>query len=72
MACGENPKRVYGGRNQAPSTRMGNVAAYRASWIKAQRYIQDWEQYEQKMAKQSPNTEGDSNSALAAALIKPP
>ena len=72
MACGENPKRVYGGRNQAPSTRMGNVAAYRASWIKAQRYIQDWEQYEQKMAKQSSNTEGDSNSALAAALIKPP
>ena len=74
MACGENPKRVYGGRNQAQSTRMGNVAAYRASWIRAQRYIRDWEQYEQKMAKQSANVEadGDSNSALAAALIKPP
>src|SRR4030095_11551147 len=26
MACGENPKRVYGGRNQMPQTRMGNVA----------------------------------------------
>ena len=26
MACGENPKRVYGGKGRAPSTRMGNVA----------------------------------------------
>ncbi len=33
MACGENPKRVYGGRNSEPSTRMGNVAGYRKAWI---------------------------------------
>ena len=72
MACGENPKRVYGGRKQAPSTRMGNVAAYRASWIRAQRYIQDWEQYEQKMAKQRAKGDEDESSSLAAALIKPP
>jgi imidazolonepropionase-like amidohydrolase len=26
MACGENPKRVYGSRGTAPATRMGNVA----------------------------------------------
>ena len=26
MACGENPKRVYGGKGRAPSTRMGNFA----------------------------------------------
>jgi len=38
MACGENPKRVYGGRGQAPSTRMGNVAGYRAAWIDASEY----------------------------------
>jgi imidazolonepropionase-like amidohydrolase len=38
MACGENPKRVYGGDGQAPSTRMGNVAGYRAAWIKAKAY----------------------------------
>ncbi|HNP36696.1 MAG TPA: amidohydrolase [Woeseiaceae bacterium] len=38
MACGENPKRVYGGRGMAPSTRMGNVAGYRAAWIKAADY----------------------------------
>ncbi|MBT8081064.1 MAG: amidohydrolase [Gammaproteobacteria bacterium] len=38
MACGENPKRVYGGRGQAPGTRMGNVAGYREAWIKAAEY----------------------------------
>jgi imidazolonepropionase-like amidohydrolase len=38
MACGENPKRVYGGRGQAPGTRMGNVAGYRQSWIEAADY----------------------------------
>jgi hypothetical protein len=36
MACGENPKRVYGSRNQMPSTRMGNVAVDRQTWAKAQ------------------------------------
>ena len=38
MACGENPKRVYGGRSQSPSTRMGNFAGYRKAWIDAQEY----------------------------------
>ena len=38
MACGENPKRVYGSRGQAPGTRMGNVAGYRAAWIEASQY----------------------------------
>ena len=46
MACGENPKRVYGEKGQAPSTRMGNVAGYRAQWIEAQQYIKDWDDYE--------------------------
>jgi imidazolonepropionase-like amidohydrolase len=39
MACGENPKRVYGtGKGQAPGSRMGNVAGYRAAWIAAVDY----------------------------------
>ncbi len=38
MACGENPKRVYGGRGSSPSTRMGNVAGYRSAWIEADDY----------------------------------
>lgn len=38
MACGENPKRVYGRQGVAPSTRMGNVAGYRSAWIAAADY----------------------------------
>jgi imidazolonepropionase-like amidohydrolase len=38
MACGENPKRVYGSRNSAPQTRMGNVAGYRRAWQAAAEY----------------------------------
>lgn len=38
MACGENPKRVYGNQKRSPATRMGNVAGYRAAWIKASAY----------------------------------
>ena len=39
MACGENPKRVYGSKGRAPSTRMGNVAGYREAWIAAADYL---------------------------------
>ena len=38
MACGENPKRVYGSKGKMPSTRMGNLAVNRQTWIKAQEY----------------------------------
>jgi imidazolonepropionase-like amidohydrolase len=38
MACGENPKRVYGNRNQMPGTRMGNIALMRATWQRAAEY----------------------------------
>ena len=30
MACGENPKRVYGSKGNMPQTRMGNIALTRA------------------------------------------
>ncbi|MCP4046651.1 MAG: amidohydrolase [Gammaproteobacteria bacterium] len=50
MACGENPKRVYGDRKQAPMTRMGNLAGYRAQWIDAQAYIDSWAAYEAQLA----------------------
>jgi imidazolonepropionase-like amidohydrolase len=45
MACGENPKRVYGRKGSGPSTRMGNIAGYRAAWIKAQDYRDEHAQY---------------------------
>lgn len=38
MACGENPKRVYGARNSQPATAMGNMAGYRKAWIAAAEY----------------------------------
>ena len=50
MACGENPKRVYGTRNTAPSTRMGNVAGYRTAWLKARKYRDDWETWGRKVS----------------------
>jgi imidazolonepropionase-like amidohydrolase len=65
MACGENPKRVYGSRNRAPSTRMGNVAGYREAWIKAEKYRRDWAEYERKQKSGEKNGEsggrGDSH-----------
>ena len=45
MACGENPKRVYGDKG-GPKTRMGNVRGYRQAWSDAQNYMRDWERYE--------------------------
>ncbi|MFM6852894.1 MAG: amidohydrolase family protein, partial [Sphingopyxis sp.] len=38
MACGENPKRVYGSRGRMPSTRMGNLAVNRQMWARAAEY----------------------------------
>nr|WP_086493311.1 amidohydrolase [Novosphingobium panipatense] len=39
MACGENPKRVYGSKGQKPSTRMGNFSVDRQAWIDARQYM---------------------------------
>ena len=51
MACGENPKRVYGAdKKQFPSTRMGNMAGYRAQWVEAQEYLRDQQEYQKKLA----------------------
>lgn len=50
MACGENPKRVYGEKG-GPYTRMGNVAGYREAWIAAKEYDKKWNDYETKLAK---------------------
>jgi imidazolonepropionase-like amidohydrolase len=38
MACGENPKRVYGSQHKFPSTWMGDVAGYREAFAKATEY----------------------------------
>jgi len=46
MACGENPKRVYGSKGRMPSTRMGNLAVDRATWLRAKDYDRKWDKYE--------------------------
>jgi imidazolonepropionase-like amidohydrolase len=51
FASGENPKRVYGGRNQLPSTRMGNFEVMRAAFIEAREYMRSWDDYEAKVKK---------------------
>ncbi|KPP82751.1 MAG: hypothetical protein HLUCCA04_01415 [Oceanicaulis sp. HLUCCA04] len=45
MACGENPKRVYGGQGRAPGSRMGNMAGYREAWQRAVEYRRSWDRY---------------------------
>ena len=50
MACGENPKRVYGRKGVLPSTRMGNMAGYRTAWIGAQEYKRAWDKYDAEYA----------------------
>ncbi|MGM0574224.1 MAG: amidohydrolase family protein [Myxococcota bacterium] len=44
MACGENPKRVYGRRKSAPSTRMGNVRVHREALARAREYLEKLEE----------------------------
>jgi imidazolonepropionase-like amidohydrolase len=73
MACGENPKRVYGAdKHVFPSTRMGNVAGYRAQWAEAQEYLRDQEEYQQKLANGAKDAKSPKRDlrldTLAAAL----
>ncbi len=45
MACGENPKRVFGSKGTMPQTRMGNIALARETWMKAVAYKKKWDDY---------------------------
>ncbi len=49
FASGENPKRVYGSRDQLPSTRMGNFAVQRQALVEAQDYMREWDSYNEKI-----------------------
>ncbi len=67
MACGENPSRVYGGRNQSPATGMGNMAGYRAAFIAARDYKAKWDKW-QADHEGSPPTRNLQNETLAGVL----
>lgn len=55
MACGENPSRVYGGRNSSPATGMGNVAGWRQSFAAAQEYNRRVQRHEESGEGQPPD-----------------
>jgi imidazolonepropionase-like amidohydrolase len=48
FASGENPKRVFGSRNQLPSTRMGNFEVMRAAFSEARDYMREWDDYNRR------------------------
>jgi imidazolonepropionase-like amidohydrolase len=50
MACGENPKRVYGDKG-GPHTRMGNIAGFREAFQRATEYRAKWERHREKVRK---------------------
>jgi imidazolonepropionase-like amidohydrolase len=49
-ALGENPKRVYGNRNEMPSTRLGTAAVIRGALVDAANYLQRLDAEERKPA----------------------
>lgn len=67
MACGENPARVYGSRNQSPATAMGNMAGYRAAFIAAREYKAKWDKW-RETGEGSPPTRNLQNETLAGVL----
>ncbi|OGN41894.1 MAG: amidohydrolase [Caulobacterales bacterium RIFCSPHIGHO2_01_FULL_70_19] len=67
MACGENPSRVYGSRNQSPATGMGNMAGYRAAFIAAREYKAKWDKWRED-GEGSPPTRNLQNETLAGVL----
>jgi imidazolonepropionase-like amidohydrolase len=69
MACGENPKRSYGNRG-GPSTRMGNVAGYRAAWIRAAQYRDRWDRWERNGSKPEDVPDRDLELETLAGVLR--
>jgi imidazolonepropionase-like amidohydrolase len=69
MACGENPKRVYGNRG-GPSTRMGNVAGYRSAWIRAADYRRRWDEWERGPRNASNQPQRDLELETLAGVLR--
>ena len=71
MACGENPKRFYGSKGQAPMTRMGNVAAYRAAFQEAQEYRRGWTKFDSNRGESKGRSRGDAPAVGGDSLDTP-
>ena len=50
IACGENPKRVYGSKGQRPMSRMGSVFELRNAFLEAQSYAKARARFERAHA----------------------
>lgn len=77
MANGENPKKAYGGKGKAPSTRMKVAALQRAELIKAQEYLAKWQRFREKVAEFNKanggrQPAGDSDKQSDAPKDEPP
>ncbi|MBS2025932.1 MAG: amidohydrolase family protein [Deltaproteobacteria bacterium] len=59
LACGENPKRVYGKEKKTgPSTRMGNIAVDRQAFSHARDYLIRWDQWKKKVEQKGEDAAG--------------
>lgn len=66
MALGENPKTVYHGKNEAPSTRMATAALIREQLAKARRYLADFEKAEKDSEIDPPDYDAKCEALLPA------
>jgi imidazolonepropionase-like amidohydrolase len=74
MACGENPKRVYG-QKSGPQTRMGNVAGYRDAFQTAIEYGRSWDKYQaaqDEWDRKGPGEEGGEDARKQKDRPSPP
>ena len=66
MALGENPKRVYGNSKTSPQTRMASAALMREWLMKAKKYHEKKQKYQQDLAEGKEAVEGEFNMKLEA------
>ncbi|XOQ44720.1 MAG: Atrazine chlorohydrolase [Clostridium sp.] len=66
MAMGENPKSVYHGKNETPSTRMATAALIREELFKARRYMQNLEKSQADAETDPPDYDMKCESLLPA------
>ncbi len=69
MALGENPKRVYGSKGNAPLTRMASAAGIRENLQKAKDYKEKLDEYAKK-AKEDPEAKKPEYNAKLASLAR--
>lgn len=69
MACGENPKRVYGNKGRSPATRMGNMAGYRSAWIRARGYADKWAKWRKEGSDADKRPERDLQLETLAGVL---